>query len=216
MALKDYYEILELEPSASVPEIKRSFRKLAQQFHPDKNPTDAYAAARFHEIKEAHEVLTNPARKDYYLQKRWYYRSKGKIKKQDAVTPVNILKRSLELEKYVSSLDKFRMDKHGLQQYVLELLSNEMIDTLHQFREPDTVLQIIRSIIRTIDYLPGHYINILIPQLKRLASENEDSNQLIQTYSIKANKKQLREKFSLLFIITIAIFICLLIFLAGG
>ena len=125
MHLKDYYAILEIETSASATEIKKSYRRLAQQFHPDKNQADPYAVAQFHQIKEAYEVLTNPSRKEYYLQQRWYNQSIGKKKTQDAITPVTVLKQSLELEKYVSTLDIFRMDKEGLEQYILELLSND-------------------------------------------------------------------------------------------
>jgi len=50
--LKDYYRILELDPSATLPEIKKAYRKLAQQYHPDKNSGDPYPAAQFAEIKE--------------------------------------------------------------------------------------------------------------------------------------------------------------------
>lgn len=81
MQLKDYYRVPEIEPSASFPEIKKAFRKLAHQYHPDKNQHDPYAFAQFAAIKEAYEVLSNPAKKEYYLQQRWYNQSTGKRKK---------------------------------------------------------------------------------------------------------------------------------------
>ena len=62
---RDYYEILDLPRSASDEEIKRSFRKLAQQWHPDVS-TDADADARFKEINEAYEVLSDPQRRQAY------------------------------------------------------------------------------------------------------------------------------------------------------
>ena len=71
MEIKDYYKILELEPSASLQDIKKAYRRLAQQFHPDKNQNDQYALIHFTEIKEAFEVLTNPSRKNNYLQQEF-------------------------------------------------------------------------------------------------------------------------------------------------
>ncbi|MEX1296584.1 MAG: molecular chaperone DnaJ [Candidatus Limnocylindrales bacterium] len=62
---RDYYEILGLERGASDEEIKRSFRKLAQQWHPDVN-TDPDADARFKEINEAYQVLADPQRRQQY------------------------------------------------------------------------------------------------------------------------------------------------------
>ena len=215
MHLKDYYAILEIETSASATEIKKSYRRLAQQFHPDKNQADPYAVAQFHQIKEAYEVLTNPSRKEYYLQQRWYNQSIGKKKTQDAITPVTVLKQSLELEKYVSTLDTFRMDKEGLEQYILELLSNDTINKLKQFNEPDTSSQIVQITLRTINVLPPHYSKTVLSQLQVLAESNENSLRQIQSIVIKTNKKHQREKYSLLIIIGITIILCLLIFLAG-
>lgn len=63
--MKDYYEIMKVDRMASEAEIKKAFRKLANQYHPDKNPSNE-AEALFKEINEAYEVLSDPAsRLDY-------------------------------------------------------------------------------------------------------------------------------------------------------
>ena len=64
-AERDYYEVLGVERGASDAEIKRAFRKLAQQWHPDVNK-DPEADARFKEVNEAYQVLSDPQRRQSY------------------------------------------------------------------------------------------------------------------------------------------------------
>src|SRR5580765_2280123 len=66
MEFKDYYTTLSVPKTASDADIKKAYRKLARQFHPDLNPGDKKAEARFKEINEANEVLGNAdSRKKY-------------------------------------------------------------------------------------------------------------------------------------------------------
>ena len=66
MAKRDYYEVLGVSKSASADEIKKSYRKIAMQFHPDKNPGDKAAEEKFKEAAEAYDVLSNSDKKAQY------------------------------------------------------------------------------------------------------------------------------------------------------
>ena len=66
MIKKDYYEVLGLGRDASEDDIKKSYRKLAMQYHPDKNPGDKSAEEKFKEASEAYEVLRDPQKRELY------------------------------------------------------------------------------------------------------------------------------------------------------
>jgi len=68
MEYKDYYKILGVDRKASEKEIKKAYRKMARQYHPDLNPGDKAAEERFKEINEAHEVLSDADKRKKYNQ----------------------------------------------------------------------------------------------------------------------------------------------------
>jgi curved DNA-binding protein len=68
MEYKDYYKILGVDKNATEKQIKAAYRKLARQYHPDMNPNNPEAEARFKEINEAYEVLSDPEKRAKYDQ----------------------------------------------------------------------------------------------------------------------------------------------------
>lgn len=66
MSKRDYYEILGVEKNASGDEIKKAYRKVAMQFHPDRNPGDKVAEEKFKEAAEAYEILSDTDKKSQY------------------------------------------------------------------------------------------------------------------------------------------------------
>src|SRR5262245_14718550 len=67
-AKRDYYEVLGVERTATAEEIKKSYRKLAVKYHPDKNPGDKAAEEKFKELGEAYEALNDPQTRAAYDQ----------------------------------------------------------------------------------------------------------------------------------------------------
>ncbi len=68
MSKKDFYSILNVPRSATPEEMKKAYRKLAMQYHPDKNPGDKKAEEKFKELSEAYEVLSDPKKREMYDQ----------------------------------------------------------------------------------------------------------------------------------------------------
>ena len=68
MSKQDYYEILGVKKSSSEQEIKKSFRRLAMKYHPDRNPNDTEAEKKFKAVNEAYGVLSDPEKKSAYDQ----------------------------------------------------------------------------------------------------------------------------------------------------
>jgi len=66
MAKRDFYETLGVAKNASEEEIKKSYRKLAMKYHPDRNPDSKESEEKFKEVKEAYEMLTNPEKREAY------------------------------------------------------------------------------------------------------------------------------------------------------
>ena len=65
---RDYYEVLGVGKTASDDEIKSAFRRMAKQYHPDLHPNDKEAEAKFKEVNEAYEVLSNADKRAKYDQ----------------------------------------------------------------------------------------------------------------------------------------------------
>ena len=65
---RDYYEVLGLSKGATEDELKKGYRKLAKKYHPDVNPGDKDAEAKFKEINEAYEVLSDSGKRPRYDQ----------------------------------------------------------------------------------------------------------------------------------------------------
>ena len=68
MAKRDYYEILEVTREETADGIKKSYRRLAVKYHPDKNPGDRHAEEKFKELGEAYEALSDPQKRAAYDQ----------------------------------------------------------------------------------------------------------------------------------------------------
>jgi molecular chaperone DnaJ len=157
MQLKDYYKTLEVEPVATQQEIKRSFRRLALKFHPDKNAGDHLAEAQFKEIQEAYEILSDPEQRKEYNYKRWHLRSIGQAYSERPLTPAAILEECRALKLYIDSMSIFRVNYDQVSHHTRQLINRSSIAILQQFNDAAINREIVKTVIEASRPLPLRY-----------------------------------------------------------
>ncbi len=215
VVLKDYYSILNIPVTATPNEIKQAYRKLVMIYHPDKNNNEPYSLQKFNEIKEAYEVLTNPRKKELYLQERWLSKASGKMKVDGLITPPNILLKSLELNKQIAFMDIYRMDHENIANRINQLINEDVIERLHQCNEPDINETIIDCLLAAAKPISYQFSKTITQRLIQLAGSNAKKIQQIQSALDQKKKTERAAKYKLLFIFLLVLLICLLIFLTG-
>src|SRR5580700_7268554 len=130
MPLKDYYKLLEISPTATQTELKRSYRRLAHLHHPDKNAENPSAEAYFRELNEAYIVLSDAVRRERYNYERWSLRKTGKKFTTPVFSPQGVLAECMALKEYIGTVDIFRMNREALRQQLLQTLSEHNFSIL--------------------------------------------------------------------------------------
>lgn len=217
MPVKDYYTTLGIPPQASQEEIKKAYRRLALQYHPDKNPDDPYALAQFTEIKEAWEVLSNLGKRQRYHEERWLQRSEGRdFASGEALTPVSVLKRILQLEKDIQQHDHYRMNHHAMAEKAAEQLSNDIQEKVRQFKDGDIEQQVIYAGLRIGDMLAYRQSTILWRQLQVWAAPHTSLKTAVQQQMHRHQRRAFIERWQWAAVLLVAALVCVLIGVVTG
>lgn len=151
MSAKDYYEILQVLPTASLDEIKKAYRKFALKYHPDTATEEAFEVTKFIEIKEAYDVLSDTRKRQAYHYKRFY----KNYQQQVAVTPEIILQQTIDLAALVVVLDPFRIDYDKLNHQINQTLNVNTVKVLKEINDSIVIQKIIENSLRStllLDY----------------------------------------------------------------
>ncbi|MDA3616508.1 J domain-containing protein [Polluticaenibacter yanchengensis] len=156
MIVKDYYKVLNLTPGATSVDVKKAFRGLALQYHPDRTKDNPFALAWYREIQEAYNTLADDVKREAYHEQCWYLRSIGKkpVTVQPLI-PETICKQFQNLQRQVYEMDHFRMDQQQVSTQCVQLLNPENIDILQKFKQSDYDSVIVNAIMEIMQ--PLHY-----------------------------------------------------------
>jgi curved DNA-binding protein CbpA len=122
MPVKDYYKLLKIAHSADLNTIKKAYRQLAMQYHPDKHGNDQSTHFYFQEIQEAYEVLSNPEKRENYHYQIWLEKAQGH-ELDTALSADQIIQLFIHTERTIHETDSFRRNNEQLTEILLNLYS---------------------------------------------------------------------------------------------
>lgn len=211
---KDYYQVLQVSPNATAEEIKKSYRRLAFKYHPDKNHDDTLAEAVFRQVIEAYEVLSDPLKRDDYNKKTFsvYSNFQQKKKKYKPVTSQNILQECMELSKLVTTINTFKINRDALLFSLKNILSPLHLSVLKEENNKQLKSQILRYLIKSCTPLQAIQMETLSSSLLQIAEDDEKASEELQAFLRKKKREDLWDRYKFLVVIIITAILCFIIY----
>lgn len=205
---KNYYEILESFPGSSIDAIKKSYRRLALQQHPDTNQGNKDAAQKFHQIQEAYSILSNPGKKYEYDMAHGFYHQK-------AATPVPeiLLKEAAGLHSHVKKLDADRMDKEALMYHVNSLILPQQLNSFTALGDQQQLYRFIWMLLDATTSVSYKKTEKVFKQLSAAGIEEENILLMIEKFRKQSENRYLWDKYAPYLVIVLTILLCFCLFL---
>jgi len=216
MLIKDYYKILEVTPVATYAEIKKSYRRLALQYHPDKNFGNQLYEAKFREIQEAYSVLSDLKQREEYNYRRKTEAQAEKKKATPPVTPQTILNQTIDFKKKIAVLDPDRMNKLALYQQIQTILTRSNIAILQKHNDQRINRRIIEEILFCSRFLPFAHVEKICFQLTSIAGTDNALYRRIYNFSKEVRNMAYWNKYKFIVAFLFAIVLCIAIYLASS
>jgi molecular chaperone DnaJ len=212
---KNYYNILGISPTASSQEVKKAFRKLALQYHPDKNISgNRQAAAKFSEIQEAYHILADPRKRAEYNYSR-YREMPNRSNRQPVTSPEELLALSIQLAKETAAADPYRIDRDQLSFKIRDILSEQHILLLAAAKNEALNRQIAVQLILAAQLLPFSMLTEIIHDLKRLTENDLAGSNHLKQFIRQVKQEYYWNRYKVLFALVITAIACLLILFSG-
>jgi len=213
MASKNYYRVLGVRPAASPEEIKRSYRRLAVKYHPDKNPGDILAEATFKEIAEAYDILSDAKKREEYHYKHFY--THNYKYPEPELTPQSVLNDAILLKGLVEKVNPFRLNQDALFFQVQQVLSENNLLLLQHYNQSTINGQILEALLRICNSLNYNFIEEIEDKLNFLADGNTYLENKVNDFLTQQRRKDKWSRYKTVVAIVVAIMLCLIIFLVS-
>jgi len=209
MSQDDFYAILHVAPDASNMEIKKAYRKLAIQFHPDKHPNSSISTEQFRLVTEAYKTLSNPSKRIVYHQKKYpgYFYNKNDKNTQEILTELR------QLNLFIKAEGQNCIDYNMIERKVTQLLNNQNLHQVKSEKDGDLRKRIIQELLECCNYLEFPMIVIIINPLKNIAASGDAV--LIDNYLNLKKKWYIWDQYKIVAALIIAATICLFIYRIG-
>ncbi len=224
MPARDYYVVLSVQPQASQQEIKLAYRKLALQYHPDRNGGNIHTEALFKEINEAYSILSNQQKRADYNRMREanasttnasQTRSQPYQKAQRPKPPVSgktVLFQCTHLRNVIENANPFSINTDSLLLKIESILSDAHIHILLYENKRIITSQVLHEILVSCKPLPQNYFSNITPRLYRLAGNDAIMRNAIQQAIKQKRQDFFWQKYKLWWVLLITLMICALIY----
>jgi len=211
MPAKDHYKVLGVSASASMQEIKTAYRRLAHQYHPDKNPGQPLTDIRFREIQEAYAVLSNEKLRRHYDEER-YFSGLSAQKEPVKVDAAWLLKEIKKLSRHMKHVDSYRMNHKALHDHIMLLLDEGHIAVLQKEADFNTIRTVVLETIFCIKGLSYRYYSPITQRLRLIAGSYSSLHQLISQAENERRSQKTIERLFPVIILVIALMLCLFMY----
>lgn len=211
MTSKDYYRILGVRSAASPEEIKKSYRRLAIKYHPDKNPGDILAEATFKEIAEAYDVLSDDRKRESYHYKHFY--THDYKHPEPEATPQSILNDTIQLKKLVEKADVFRLNQDALFFQLQQILTEDNLLLLQNENKTSINSQTLEAVLFISKPLNYNFVEEIEDKLMFLADDDTYLENKVNNFLNQQRRKDKWSRYKTVVAIAVAIILCFMIFL---